>query len=100
MLHIYKLDNSKQPIACSFTEYIEFINNKENQISKTRVNGYEISTVFIGLVAFFETIVQKGNETIWFYRSHSYKKAMESHDIAIEMVKNKRKVDLWTNNLL
>jgi hypothetical protein len=100
MILMYKLDSDMNPVLCEFDDYVSFLNNKENVIQQTEINGYKISTVFLGLVAFFETSVYCGDSVVWSARSNEFQKSIDFHDIACKMVKDKRNVDLWTKHLL
>ena len=100
MIFTYRLDADKNPVLCDFSEYVQFLNNRENLIQKTEMKGHCISTVFLGLTSFFETSVFCGDEIIWTAMDNSFQKSIDSHEIACKMVNDKRSVDLWIKNLL
>lgn len=96
----YKIDERRLPIKCSLEEYKEWDKDDKfellHRVAKDEMNGYEISTVFLGLDHSFDSKKQLLFETMIFgegagdqyqTRCSTWDEALEMHIKAIEYVK-------------
>ncbi len=100
----YILDENNKPVLASLMEWAEFFEGGKNRIVKQEtVDGYWISTVFIGITmnfysrndenfkpAIFETMIfrgQGGESLDYMDRAATWDEALECHAKAIEFVK-------------
>lgn len=99
----YKLDENKNVVKSSLEEWSDFIEGRlptnYRHVGNDTVNGYRVSTVFIGLCyrfnpdngtpIVFETMVfDRADHGIYQCRYATYQEAEEGHLCAIEWVKN------------
>lgn len=105
----YKLDENKNVIPSSLEEWANFIegNSPTNyrHVGDEVINGYRISTVFLGLChnfyhnsanipIVFETMIFKEDKSLDYQERYStWKEAEEGHKRAIEWVKKGCKED-------
>lgn len=101
------LDKDKNVIPANLLEWGEFLEHRRDEkiVKKEMVNGYRVSTVFLGLdhgypelhpnikyykPLIFETMIFKGKSGIEEYcnRYSTWQEAEEGHEKAVEWVKN------------
>ena len=97
----YILDDDKNVIPASLMEWASFFENTDDEriVKRTEINGFRVSTVFLGLdhgfnglLDIFETMVFKGKDfaNVEYCERHStWKAAEKGHERAIEWVKNR-----------
>ena len=104
----YKLDENKNVVKSSLKEFATFMEGalptNYRRVGDDTIDGYRISTVFIGLChnfdhraevpIVFETMVFKGKKSdIYMERYSSWQEAEEGHQRVVEWVKNGCKED-------
>ncbi len=100
MMDYYNLDENNNPVPCTLREWDDMYQtetgNDRRRVARDTVNGYDISTVFLGMdhgfyqgqLHLFETMIfGEGNGDGYQERCATWKKAEEMHKRAIEYVK-------------
>ena len=101
MLEHYKLDDDNNPVLCSLREWADMYQtdegNERRRVAFDVVDGYEISTVFLGLdhgfgsskPMLFETMVfGKGTGDQYQSRCSTWKEAEDMHQETIQWIKD------------
>lgn len=96
---LYTLDENNNPTPCSLMEWGELFETEEGrkkkQIDFTEIDGYTISTVFLGIdhgfdltkkPILFETMIFYRNESIYETQCATYDEAKKMHQDAIQWI--------------
>jgi len=103
----FNLDENNNPIACELKDWSDLYETKDGQerrrVGWDEVNGYEVSTVFLGLdhghgftgrPLLFETMIfGKGDGDGYQTRCSTWNEAIEMHKEAISWINNGCKDD-------
>lgn len=91
----FVLDKDREPFAVDFDTWVTWYQSYDTVIKQTGVNGFEVSTIFIGINAsvhagppvLWETAVFNECEVTACYRYSSERRALEGHE---ELVRDLR----------
>jgi len=94
----YKLDENKNAIPCGVEEWCKIFDDKESRrVAYTQIDGYEVSTVFLGVdhnhfggtPILFETMIfGPGDAEEYQTRCSTWQEAVDMHSKAICWLKN------------
>lgn len=103
MSNLYILNDQKQPILIGDTiEWAQWIETADRRVALTKINGYRVSTVFLGLdhswgeeegPLIFETMIFKEDDEAvdWGgelqYRYKTWDDAQHGHDLVVHYIK-------------
>lgn len=105
MMMYYNLDENKNPVECTLHEWGELYNTEtgqdERRVAFDEIDGYEVSTVFLGLdhghgfssrPLLFETMIfGKGPGDGYQTRCSTWDEALQMHKVAIKWIKDRCK---------
>ena len=84
MLRYWILDESGEPLETDLDTWSGLFANRQRIILQETVDGYFISTVFVGCNVRFETMVfRPDDDAVWQARSNTKAEALADHERAL-----------------